>query len=69
MAFYDNKPINVVKGFDIETHAWRKGAGWLGDAVYDGDGKTSFGMDDYMADLDADNIAHLVTEEKITRIY
>lgn len=39
-------------------------AGWLGDAAYDGDGKTSFGMDDYIADLDADNIAHLVTDEK-----
>ena len=39
-------------------------AGWLGDAVYDDDGKTSFGMDDYIADLDADNIAHLVTDEK-----
>ncbi|MDE7198895.1 MAG: hypothetical protein K2O15_08415, partial [Lachnospiraceae bacterium] len=40
-------------------------AGWLGDAVYDGgEGKTSFGMDDYIADLDADNIAYLVTEEK-----
>ncbi len=34
-------------------------AGWLGDAVYDGDdGKISFGEDDYIADLDADNIAH-----------
>lgn len=40
--------------------------GWLGDAVYDGAilGKTSFGMDDYIADLDADNIAYMVTEEK-----
>ena len=34
-------------------------AGWQGDAVYDGDdGKISFGEDDYIADLDADNIAH-----------
>jgi len=33
--------------------------GWLGDAVYTGDNnKTSFGNDDYIADLDADNIAH-----------
>lgn len=33
--------------------------GWLGDAVYLGDNnKTSFGTDDYIADLDADNLAH-----------
>lgn len=40
--------------------------GWLGDAVYDGAilGKTSFGMDDYIADLDADNIVYMVTDEK-----
>ncbi len=39
--------------------------GWLGDAVYDGDEyRTSFGMDDYIADLDADNIAYMTTNEK-----
>ncbi|MBP3487259.1 MAG: hypothetical protein J6K53_02570 [Roseburia sp.] len=33
--------------------------GWLGDAVYLGDeNQTSFGTDDYIADLDADNLAH-----------
>lgn len=33
--------------------------GWLGDAVYVGsEGKVSFGIDDYIADLDADNIAN-----------
>lgn len=37
--------------------------GWLGDAVYTGDNnKVSFGRDDYIADLDADNIAHRVKE-------
>ena len=35
--------------------------GWLGDAVYKGtENKVSFGQDDYIADLDADNIAHRV---------
>lgn len=39
--------------------------GWLGDAVYDGDEyRTSFGIDDYIADLDADNIAYMTTNEK-----
>lgn len=40
-------------------------AGWLGDAVYDGDDKkVSFGQEDFIADLDADNIAHLITDDK-----
>lgn len=33
--------------------------GWLGDAVYTGtDNRTSFENDDYIADIDADNIVH-----------
>lgn len=40
-------------------------AGWLGDAIYGGiNGKISFGTADFIADLDADNIAYLVTEDK-----
>ncbi|MFG6335922.1 MAG: hypothetical protein K1W20_10755 [Lachnospiraceae bacterium] len=40
-------------------------AGWLGDAIYGGTNfKVSFGQDDFIADLDADNIAHLVTDDK-----
>lgn len=39
--------------------------GWLGDAVYDGTNfRVSFGQDDFIADLDADNIVHLVTDDK-----
>lgn len=35
--------------------------GWLGDAVYTGDNnKVSFGNDDFIADLDADNISHRI---------
>ena len=35
--------------------------GWLGDATIPTDnGSVSFGNDDYIADLDADNIAHRV---------
>lgn len=49
----------------MEKCGAKKGRGGMAwDAVYDGDGKTSFGMDDYIADLDADNIAHLVAEDK-----
>ena len=36
-------------------------AGWLGDAVYLGGGlggSVSFGQDDWIADLDSDNLAH-----------
>ncbi len=36
-------------------------AGWLGDATIRGDeGKTSFGKDDYIADLDAENITYIM---------
>ena len=62
----DNKWGNILApetGWDSEEER-KDVAGWLGDAVYDGDGKVSFGMDDYIADLDADNIAYMVTDEK-----
>ena len=38
--------------------------GWLGDAVLTGynGGTTSFGNDDYMSDLDAENIYHIVLQ-------
>lgn len=42
-------------------------AGWLGDAVYRGKiigGETSFGNDDYISDLDADNIVHRMDNKK-----
>ncbi len=39
-------------------------AGWLGDAVYMGKKGVSFGQDDYIADLDADNIVHRMHEEE-----
>ena len=42
-------------------------AGWLGDAVYRGKligGETSFGNDDYISDLDADNIVHRMDNAK-----
>ena len=40
-------------------------AGWLGDAVLtEGDNRTSFGNDDYHADLDAENIYHLILSGK-----
>lgn len=38
--------------------------GWLGDALYKGSGgETSFKQDDYIADLDADNIANRVNDK------
>lgn len=39
-------------------------AGWLGDAVLRGDGgnTTSFKNDDYMSDLDAENIYHIIIQ-------
>lgn len=40
-------------------------AGWLGDATIRGnDGKTSFGNDDYIADLDAANIFEILKNNK-----
>lgn len=38
-------------------------AGWLGDATLGGDGKTSFGNDDYKVDLDAENIGDMIRSE------
>ena len=38
-------------------------AGWLGDAVLDDGDGISFGPDDYMADLDAENITSLMSKE------
>lgn len=35
-------------------------AGWFGDATLTNNGTTSFGNDDYMADLDAENIFRMV---------
>lgn len=45
-------------------------AGWLGDATLFGrnDEPPSFGNDDYMADLDAENIGYIVREEKYSYI-
>ncbi len=45
-------------------------AGWLGDATITNDGATSFGNDDYMADLDAENIFRDINagEDSITAI-
>lgn len=62
----DNRWSNLGAGETSWKNAEQRKdvAGWLGDAVYDGDGKVSFGMDDYIADLDADNIAHLITEDR-----
>ncbi len=37
--------------------------GWLGDAIYAPEGKTSFGNDDFISDLDGDNLVHRVGEE------
>lgn len=45
-------------------------AGWFGDATLTNDGKTSFGNDDYMADLDAENLFRDIDggEDSITAI-
>lgn len=45
-------------------------AGWLGDATLLSNGTTSFGNDDYMADLDAENIYRLISggQDSITAI-
>lgn len=45
-------------------------AGWLGDATLYGDNgePPSFGNDDYMADLDAENIGYIVREEEYSYI-
>lgn len=40
-------------------------AGWLGDAIYTGDNdKVSFANDDFISDLDADNIIHRMSNGK-----
>ena len=54
-----------AQGMSWATKSERKDiVGWLGDAVYKGDEyKTSFGEDDYIADLDADNIAKRITKK------
>ncbi len=39
-------------------------AGWLGDAIYKGtNNQVSFGEDDYISDLDADNIVHRIDKD------
>lgn len=38
--------------------------GWLGDAVYIGNTGVSFGQDDYIADLDTDNIVHRIDKDE-----
>lgn len=59
---WDNKMSPVMSWDNAEQR--KDITGWLGDAVYCGlSGRTSFGTDDFIADLDADNIAHLVTED------
>lgn len=65
-----HKVDNVWNNWGAQGMSWAiKGerkdiVGWLGDAVYKGDEyKTSFGEDDYIADLDADNIAKRVTKK------
>ena len=43
---------------------------WLGDAVYAGDNnKTSFGNDDYIADLDADTLRTKVSLSDLCRLF
>jgi hypothetical protein len=41
----------------------KKVTGWRGDCTHVGDDGVSFGLDDYKADLDSDNIAHRYKEE------
>ncbi|MDR1769868.1 MAG: DUF4280 domain-containing protein [Hungatella sp.] len=62
----DNKWNNIgAKSLSWKNAEERKDVtGWLGDAVYTGDNnKISFGMDDYIADLDADNIAYRTADD------
>lgn len=60
-----NKVDNKWNNFGAKETSWKNAdtrkdiAGWLGDAVYDGtEKKVSFGEDDYIADLDSDNISY-----------
>ena len=62
----DNKWTNIgAKETSWKNADTRKDiAGWLGDAVYDGtEKKVSFGEDDYIADLDSDNISYNVKDD------
>lgn len=63
----DNKWINVGAGYmSWENKEERVDiAGWLGDAIYTGDNdKVSFANDDFISDLDADNIIHRMPNGK-----
>ncbi len=60
-----NKVDNKWNNIGAKETSWKNAdtrkdiAGWLGDAVYDGSEKrVSFGEDDYIADLDSDNISY-----------
>lgn len=60
---WDNNLASIMSWDNAEQR--KDITGWLGDAIYGGTtGKISFGQDDFIADLDADNIAHLVTDDK-----
>ncbi len=49
---------------------WRHSemAGWLGDATIVKNGETFFGNDDYLADLDAENIVHYMDKYKLSYV-
>ena len=65
-----NEVINEWNNFGAKETSWKNAdtrkdiAGWLGDAVYDGtEKKVSFGEDDYIADLDSDNISYNMSDD------
>lgn len=75
-----NKVDNKWKNIGAKETSWKNAdtrkdiAGWLGDAVYDGkEKKVSFGEDDYIADLDSDNISYNMEDDtelmKIMNLY
>ena len=66
-----HKVDNKWKNWGAPSMSWNSAevrqdiVGWLGDAVYTGnDNQVSFGSDDYIADLDADNIANRVNDNQ-----
>jgi len=66
---YPPWPANWISGTFWDNHDTRRQfVGWLGDATYTGKDKkgTSFGPDDYTADLDADNIRKRMTDDNIS---
>lgn len=59
--------VNIYLGGDRKREQM---SGWLGDAtIFGGNGELpSFGNDDYMADLDAENIGHMIRNEEYSYI-